>query len=59
MEVALSEMWLLGRCHQVVGTYYSSFSKFSAIWGRVPYFEVIGDQIKRSKFIDRLISTSE
>jgi len=51
-----SEMWLLGRCQQMVGTYYSSFSQFSAIWGRAPYFDVIGDQIVRCKFVDRMIS---
>jgi hypothetical protein len=59
VRAALSDMWLLGRCYQIVGTYYSSFSKFSAIWGRTPYFEVIGDQIVRSEFTDRMISTSE
>jgi hypothetical protein len=59
MGAALSEMWLLGRCHQMVGTYYSSFSEFSAIWGRAPCFQVIGDQIVRSKHVDRMISSSE
>jgi hypothetical protein len=59
VEAALSEMLLLGRCHQIVGTYYSSFGEFSAIWGRVPCFEVIGDQIVRSEFVDRMMSTSE
>ena len=59
MEAALSEMLLLGRCHEMVGTYYSSFSEFSAIWGKVPYSEVIGDQIVRSEFVDRMMSTSE
>jgi hypothetical protein len=59
MKAALSEMLLLGRCYQLVGTYYSSFSEFSAIWGKVPYFEVIGDHIVRSEFVDRLMSASE
>ena len=59
MDAAVSEMWLLGRCCQIVGTYYSSFGKFSAVWGRIPYFQVTGDQIVRSEFVDRLISTGE
>lgn len=54
---ALSEMWLLGRCHRIVGTYYSSFGQFSAVWGRVPYFEVIGDKMVRSEFIDQMTSS--
>lgn len=49
---AFSEMLLLGRCSQIIGTYYSSFSKFSAIWAGVPYFEVIGRERIRSKFVD-------
>jgi len=59
MDAAVSEMWLLGRCRRIVGTYYSSFSKFSAVWGKVPYFQVTGDQIVRCEFVDRLISTGE
>lgn len=51
---ALSEMLLLGRCGQIVGTYYSSFSKFSAIWAGVGYFEVIGRERTRSDFVDRM-----
>jgi hypothetical protein len=39
---ALIEMLLLGRCAAILGTYYSSFSKLSAIWAGVPYYEVNG-----------------
>jgi hypothetical protein len=52
---ALSEMLLLSRCHRIVGTYYSSFSKFGAIWGGVEYFEVRGRECLRSSFVDRLL----
>ena len=59
VAAALSELWLLGRCHHVVGTYYSSFGELSAIWGKIPYFKVGGDQIVRCAFVDRMISTGE
>jgi hypothetical protein len=52
---ALSEMLLLGRCCRIVGTYYSSFSKFSAIWGEVEYFEVRGRECSRNSFVDRML----
>lgn len=38
----LIELMLLGRCRGVVGTHRSSFSKFAAVWGGVPYREVRG-----------------
>ena len=38
-----------------MGTYYSSFSKFSAIWGEVEYFEVNGRECSRSSFVDRIL----
>jgi hypothetical protein len=53
---ALSEMLLLGRCSRIVGTYYSSFSKFSAIWSGAPYFEVVGCEHARSDFVDRMLA---
>ena len=59
IDAAVSEMWLLGRCRQIVGTYHSSFSQFSAVWGRVPYFQIMGDQIVRCEFVDHMISTGE
>jgi hypothetical protein len=39
---ALIEMVLLGSCRHVTGTYFSSFSVFSAFWGDVPYQEMRG-----------------
>jgi hypothetical protein len=52
---ALSEMLLLSRCRRIVGTYYSSFSKFSAIWGETDYFEIRGRECSRSRFVDRIL----
>jgi hypothetical protein len=56
---ALSEMLLLGRCRRIVGTYFSAFSKFSAIWGEVDYFEVTGRECSRSSFVDGLLPASK
>jgi hypothetical protein len=39
---AAIEMLLLGNCKAIVGTYYSSFGKFSAIRSDTPYSEVNG-----------------
>jgi hypothetical protein len=39
---ALIEMVLLSSCRQIVGTYFSSFSKFAAVWGRTGYLEIAG-----------------
>jgi hypothetical protein len=39
----LLEMLLLASCRRIVGTYYSSFSKFAAVWGGVDYLEMAGD----------------
>lgn len=33
MQDALAEMLLLARCRRIVGTYYSSFGEFAAVWG--------------------------
>lgn len=40
IEVALMDMLLLGACRHILGTYYSSFSRLSAILGRRGYCEV-------------------
>ena len=54
IEVALSEMLLLGQCQQIVGTYYSSFSEFSAVWCGVDYFEMRGRECVRCGFVDEM-----
>lgn len=43
----LIEMRLLGRCREIVGTHRSSFSKFAAVWGNVPYWEIRGVACRR------------
>jgi hypothetical protein len=37
---ALIEMLLLRNCTLIVGTYFSSFSKFAAVWGQTEYLEI-------------------
>jgi hypothetical protein len=59
IQDALLEMMLLGRCSRIIGTYYSSFSKFSAIWARVCYFELIGRNPTRSDFVDRMLDSRQ
>jgi hypothetical protein len=49
---ALIEMFLLRSCRQITGTYYSSFSEFSALWGCVDYCEVKGNSTGRNQRID-------
>jgi len=49
---ALAELIFLGRCRQVVGTYFSSFSQFAAIWGGTEYREIHGVECRRSPFVD-------
>jgi len=44
-SVALIDLLLLGKCCEIFGTYYSSYSRLAAILGKVPYFEVQGDRI--------------
>jgi hypothetical protein len=44
IEVAFAEMLLLARCRTVVGTYYSSFSRLSAMLGGRDYFEIQGTE---------------
>jgi len=55
IEIALSEMLLLGQCQQIVGTYCSSFSQFSAVWGGIAYSEVIGRECVRSDWLTRMM----
>jgi hypothetical protein len=44
VKAAVTEMLLLGKCRTIVGTYYSSFSKMSAILGQRPYREIQGNR---------------
>lgn len=52
---ALVEMTLLGACESILGTYYSSFSKFSAIWTGTPFREVIGERCEPSEFVNEML----
>jgi hypothetical protein len=54
IEDALIEMFLLSKCRAILGTYYSSFSKFSAVLGNTEYFEVRGSDYVRNEFIESL-----
>jgi hypothetical protein len=54
IEDALIELLLLARCKTLVGTYYSSFSKLSAIWGGAQYFEAKGNRIVRNAAVERI-----
>ena len=56
VQDALIEMLLLGRCNRIVGTYFSSFSEFSAIWGGKDFWQVRGDLCFRNGHVDGLIS---
>jgi hypothetical protein len=49
---ALVELAVLAACPQVVGTYFSSFSQFAAVWGGADYREVHGTECRRSPFVD-------
>jgi hypothetical protein len=42
IDIALIDLLLLGCCHEVVGTYYSSFSQLAALLGDVRYAEIHG-----------------
>ncbi len=55
IQEALIEMMLLGRCKKVVGTYYSSFSKFSAMWGRTEFAEIRGLKCVPNDFVDQTV----
>jgi len=54
IECALIEMLLLGRCQGILGTYFSSYSKFSAIWWNTSYREVIGTTCRRNTYVERM-----
>jgi len=54
MEIALSEMLLLGQCQQIVGTYCSSFSEFSAVWCGVSYSQVLGHECVHCDWVDEI-----
>lgn len=56
VQDALAEMLLLGRCRRIVGTYFSSFSEFSAIWGGNDFWQVRGNVCLRNSHVDGLIS---
>lgn len=38
IQDALIEMLLLGRCKMLIGTKFSSFSQFAALWGNIPLY---------------------
>jgi len=54
IEDALIEMLLLAKCQTILGTYYSSFSKLSALWGSKAYYEVRGVDYEQSGFVEYL-----
>ena len=54
IDDALIDIYLLTKCREIVGTYFSSFSKFSAVWGRVPYYEVRGDNYVKTDFVQKM-----
>jgi hypothetical protein len=54
IEDALTELLLLSQCRSVVGTYYSSFSKLSAIWSGTTYFEARGSSIVKNRAVERM-----
>lgn len=53
---ALVEMLLLRSCRRIVGTYYSSFAEFAAVWGRVDYCDVVGSGTGRNTLVDSTIA---
>jgi hypothetical protein len=59
IEIALSEMLLLGQCQQIVGTYCSSFSEFSAVWSGAAYSQVIGRECVRCDWVNHLRLTPD
>jgi hypothetical protein len=54
VETALCELLLLARCRRIIGTYYSSFSKFAAILGGAEYLEIRGRRAVRNRGVDRM-----
>lgn len=55
---AVIDLWLLGCCESVVGTYYSSFSQVGALIGGVPLSIVEGRAVVPDPEVDRLYSLS-
>jgi hypothetical protein len=51
VEEALIEMILLGRCRTILGTYFSSFSKFSALWSGIEYRELRNREIGTNRMV--------
>ncbi len=49
---ALIELLLLASCQRILGTYFSSFSKFAALWGEVDYVEMSGHEIEPSDYMN-------
>ncbi len=49
---ALIELLLLAKCQRILGTYFSSFSKFAALWGEVDYVEMSGHEIQPSDYMN-------
>ena len=47
IEDALIDLILLSKCKYIVGTYYSSYGKFSAWFGKRDYYQVIGDKVEK------------
>lgn len=58
IEMALVELLLLSKCKQILGTYWSSYSKFAAIWGGVPYLEAHGNEYVSIKTVEDLLEVS-
>ena len=54
IEDALIDILILSKCKEIAGTYFSSFSKFSAVWGRVPYYEVRGEKYFKTDFVKKM-----
>lgn len=53
---ALVEILLLARCREVVGTYYSSFGEFAAVWGRRSFSTIQGDQVVPAVHLNETIA---
>jgi hypothetical protein len=56
---ALVEMILLGRCRSLIGTYFSSFSIFSAFWAGTEYHEMRGRTVTRNDMVHEFQSAAE
>lgn len=51
---ALIEIILLSNCREILGTYFSSYSKLSAIWGDKECYEVRGNEIAKCGYVQQL-----